>query len=162
MCWYGCYVFLYNLLVSAHCQQPLVSCIPVNTIPTPRPVKRHTAEWCYITTASTLHPLWPHCNASMAIFHCELLLTPLVKILNKGFWSKFTSCFQLSENTDSRCRGLITPPPSPLTLTHFKQLSTQAYLCSFEEPPDHIFTFDNLFPSGCSTQTFHRQSEEIH
>lgn len=55
VCWYGSYVFLCNLLVSAHCQQPSVSCIPAHTTPTPGPV-RHTAERCYITTASQLHP----------------------------------------------------------------------------------------------------------
>ena len=88
----------------------------------------------------------------------ELPLIMLVKIPNKSLWSKRTSSHQLSENANGRCSSLLTPPPFPSTLTDFKQLSTQAYRCSFDEPPDHIFTFDNLYEAGCGT----RLSAEIY
>lgn len=146
VCWYGSYVLLCNLLVSAQCQQPSVSCIPARTIPTPGPV-RHTAEWCYITAALQLHPLWPHCSASMAVVSWELLLITLgeetVHLVQR-----------LSENAESRCSSLMTPPLRFILHWHiFKHLSTQAYLRSFDEPPDHIFTYDNLLPAACSIQT---------
>lgn len=117
----------------------------------------------------TLHHHSLNASPSVSSLQCqhghlswELLINSHWKTLNESFWSKCASWAPASENTNSRCSSSITPPPSPRALTHFKQLSTQPYLCCFDEPPDHIFNFDNLLPAGCSTQTIRRQLEEIH
>lgn len=104
-----------------------------------------------------LYLLWPYYNSRAAIFrgNCSWCHS---RRLTKNVHLMCMWC----ANTDNRWSSLITFPPTPPTLTHFKQLSTQTYLCCFDESPDHIFTVDNLFPAGCSTQTIHRQSEEIH
>lgn len=49
-----------------------------------------------------------------------------------------------------------TAPPAP-TPTRFYQPRTPTDVRRSDEPPDRIFTVDNLFPSGCCTQTVSRR-----
>lgn len=145
VCWYDSYVFLCNLLVSALHERLLAGCISEATTPTRRPVERHSTLWHH-------EPSRLDWNSGTAVFSWQLFS-------NATVWTLWPKCMQVGWNTPITDGAAQYLAPTSLTLG---MPSTQSHLRCFDEPPDDIFTLDNLFPAGCSTQMIHRQLEEIH
>lgn len=145
VCWYDSYVFLCNLLVSALHERLSAGCISEATTPTRRPVERHSTLWHH-------EPSRLDWNSGTAVFSWQLFS-------NATVWTLWPKCMQVGWNTPITDGATQYLAPTSLTLG---MPSTQSRLRCFDEPPDDIFTLDNLFPAGCSTQMIHRQSQEIH
>lgn len=127
VCWHGGSVFLCNLLVSW-----LQTCYyNPNTLAPERQWHQHS--FCLYA-----HHFYGNCSAGPR---------------TSRYFAKFLIKTHLFAPMEWEKNKKV--PPAPI-LTHFYQLMTLAYIHHCDEPPDHIFTVDNLFPAGCSTLAIRR------